>query len=70
MNSSDLLPASNKTLDKAVAVLKSGAKAARIPLAPEGGRLVGRAEAALGEHPSGAVRITAPDGTTANARFD
>lgn len=55
---------------KAVAILKSGAKAARVPLAPEAGRLVGRAEAALGEQPSGAVRITAPDGTTANARFD
>lgn len=54
----------------AVAILKSAAKVARIPLSPEGGRLAGRAEAALGERPTGAVRITAPDGTTASARFD
>ncbi len=55
---------------KAVAILKSGPKAARVPLAPEGGRLIGRAEGPLGEGPSGAVRITGPDGTNANARFE
>ena len=55
---------------KAVAILKSGAKTARIPLNPEGNRLSGKADAAFGEHPTGAVRITAPDGVTANARFD
>jgi len=55
---------------KAVAILKSGAKAARIPLNPEGDRLAGRAESALAERPTGAVRITAPDGVTASARFD
>lgn len=55
---------------KAVAILKSGTKAARIPLNPEGDRLAGRAESALAERPTGAVRITAPDGVTASARFD
>lgn len=55
---------------KAVAILTSGGKAARVPLLPEGGRMVGRAEAALGERPVGAVRITAPDGATASARFN
>lgn len=55
---------------KAIAILKSGAKAARIPLNPEGDRLTGRAESALAERPTGAVRITAPDGVTASARFD
>ncbi|UYW29246.1 hypothetical protein [Methylorubrum extorquens] len=55
---------------KAVAILKSSAKAARILLSPEGNRLAGKAEAALGERPSGAVRITGPGGVTASARFD
>lgn len=54
----------------AVAILKSGAKAARIPLTPEGGRLTGKADTALGERPTGAVRITAPGGAAASARFD
>lgn len=54
---------------RAVAILKNGAKVARIPLSPEGARLFGRADA-LDERPTGAVRITAPDGTTASARFD
>ncbi|KQQ31712.1 hypothetical protein ASF53_03210 [Methylobacterium sp. Leaf123] len=55
---------------KAVAILKSGAKAARVLLSPEGNRLAGTAEASLGERPSGAVRITGPGGVTASARFD
>ena len=55
---------------KAVAILKSSAKAARILLSPEGNRLAGKAEAALGDRPNGAVRITGPGGVTASARFD
>lgn len=55
---------------KAVAILKSGAKVARIPLSPEGNRLTGKAESVLGDRPTGAVRITGPDGLTASARFD
>lgn len=55
---------------KAVVILKAGAKAVRVPLGPDGARLSGRAETALGERPTGAVRLTAPDGTTASARFD
>lgn len=54
----------------AVAILKSGNKAMRIPLSPEGGRLTGKTETALGERPTGAVRITAPGGAAASARFD
>lgn len=55
---------------KAVAILKAGTKALRIPLLPESGRLTGRAEAPLGDRPTGALRLTAPDGATASARFD
>lgn len=55
---------------KAVAILKSGAKTARILLSPAGNRLTGTAEAALGDRPGGAVRITGPGGVTASARFD
>ncbi|MBK3404567.1 hypothetical protein H0176_09685 [Methylorubrum populi] len=54
----------------AVAILKSGGKATRILLNPEGDRLTGKAETALGERPSGAVRISAPGGAAASARFD
>ena len=53
-----------------VAILKGGAKAARIPLAPEGDRLAGRAEADLGARPAGALRLTGPGGATASARFE
>lgn len=54
----------------AVAIFKSGAKTARIVLSPDGGRLTGKAETALGERPTGAVRISAPGGVAASARFD
>jgi hypothetical protein len=56
---------------KAVAVLVTGGKSQRIVLAPAGdGRLSGRVSAALPEQPQGAVLITAPDGKTAQARFN
>ena len=56
---------------KGVAILLVGGKSQRIPLAPEDGtRLSGSAGAALPREPKGAVQITAPDGKTAQARFN
>jgi hypothetical protein len=56
---------------KGVALLLVGGKSQRIPLAPEDGtRLSGSAGAALPREPKGAVQITAPDGKTAQARFN
>jgi hypothetical protein len=56
---------------KGVAILNVGGKAERITLAPsEGEALTGTATAALPENPKGAVQLTAPDGTTATAKFD
>lgn len=52
------------------AILIADGKPARIPLTPEGDRLVGRADTPLSSRAKGAVRLAAPDGRTATARFD
>lgn len=54
---------------KGTAILVVDGKPARVPLSPAGDRLAGRAPAALGANPKGAVQITAPDGSTASGRF-
>lgn len=55
---------------KGTAILVSEGKSARIPLEPEGGRLAGKASAALGARPKCAVRLVGPEGASASARFD
>ena len=56
---------------KGTAILVVGGKPARIALEPaDGNRLTGRATAALGGRPKGAVQLTAPDGATASGTFN
>lgn len=56
---------------KGTAILIAGGKSQRIVLAPvDGTRLSGQATAALPSRPKGVVQLTAPDGKTAQARFD
>jgi hypothetical protein len=56
---------------KGTAILIAGGKSQRVVLAPvEGTRLSGSATVALPSQPKGVVRLTAPDGKTAQAKFD
>jgi hypothetical protein len=56
---------------KGLAILLVGGKSARIALEPAGDtRLSGRAASDLPAEPKGVVQITAPNGKTAQARFD
>jgi len=55
---------------KGVAILLVNGKSQRVPLTPEGSRLTGSTSATLPGEPKGAVQITAPDGKTAQARFN
>ena len=55
---------------KANAILVVNAKPARFPLEPGGGqKLVGKAPGPVVAGVKGAVQLTAPDGTTAQAKF-
>ncbi len=55
---------------KARAILVVNAKPARFPLEPGGGqKLVGKAPGPVVAGVKGAVQLTAPDGTTAQAKF-
>lgn len=55
---------------KANAIFVVNAKPARFPLEPAGGqKLVGKAPAPVAPGAKGAVQLTAPDGTTAQAKF-
>ena len=56
---------------KGTAILVVGGKPARVPLEPaDGNRLTGKAAAALGDGPKGAVQLTGPDGATASGKFN
>lgn len=56
---------------KGTAILVVGGKPARVALEPaDGNRLTGKAAAALGDSPKGAVQLTAPDGATASGKFN
>jgi len=56
---------------KGTAILVVGGKPTRVPLEPaDGNRLTGKAAAALGDGPKGAVQLTGPDGTTASGKFN
>jgi hypothetical protein len=56
---------------KGTAILVAGGKSQRVVLAPvDGVRLSGSATAALPDRPKGVVKLTAPDGKTAQAKFD
>ncbi len=56
---------------KGTAVLVVGGKPTRVPLEPaNGNRLTGKAAAALGDSPKGAVQLTGPDGATASGKFN
>ena len=56
---------------KGTAILVVGGKPTRIPLEPaDGNRLTGKAAAALGDSPKGAVQLTGPDGATASGKFN
>ncbi len=56
---------------KGTAILVVGGKPARVPLEPaDGNRLTGKAAAALGASPKGAVQLTGPDGATASGKFN
>jgi len=55
---------------KANAILVVDGKAQRFPLAPTGGnRLAGTAPVAVPKGVKGAVQLTAPDGSTAQAKY-
>ena len=55
---------------RANAILVVNAKPARFPLEPAGGhRLVGKAPGSVAAGVKGAVQLTAPDGSTAQAKF-
>ena len=55
---------------KANAILVVNTKPARFPLEPAGGqKLVGKAPGPVAMGVKGAVQLTAPDGTTAQAKF-
>ena len=56
---------------KGTAILVAGGKSQRVVLAPvDGNRLSGNATATLPNQPKGVVQLTAPDGKTAQAKFD
>ncbi|MDE3749373.1 hypothetical protein [Methylobacterium radiotolerans] len=56
---------------KGTAILIVGGKPARVPLEPaDGNRLTGKAAAAVGERPKGAVQLTGPGGATASGKFN
>ena len=56
---------------KGTAILVVGGKPTRVPLEPaDGNRLTGKAAAALGDSPKGAVQLTGPDGATASGKFN
>ncbi|WP_457107326.1 hypothetical protein [Methylobacterium sp. P5_C11] len=56
---------------KGTAILVVGGKPTRVPLEPaDGNRLTGKAAAALGDGPKGAVQLTGPDGATASGKFN
>ncbi|KZC01470.1 hypothetical protein ABID82_004307 [Methylobacterium sp. PvP062] len=56
---------------KGTAILVVGGKPARVALEPaDGNRLTGKAAAALGDSPKGAVQLTGPDGATASGKFN
>jgi hypothetical protein len=56
---------------KGVAILLVGGKPQRIVLEPTAdNRLTGKASAAIAGAPRGAVRLTGPDGTTSQAKFE
>ncbi len=65
----------NKPLEttgfKAVAIVSSGGKSARIAMdAADGSRLTGKAAGALPAQPKGVVQITSPAGKTVQAKFN
>jgi hypothetical protein len=56
---------------KGTAILVAGGKSQRVVLTPvDGVRLSGSATAALPDRLKGVVQLTAPDGKTAQAKFD
>ena len=56
---------------RGTAILVAGGKPARVPLEPaDGNRLTGKAPAALGDRPKGAVPLAAPDGATVSGKFN
>ncbi len=56
---------------KGTAILVVGGKPTRVPLEPaDGNRLTGKAAAALGASPKGAVQLTGPNGATASGKFN
>lgn len=55
---------------KGTAVLVVGGKSERVVLEPVDGRLSGQAATALPARPRGVVQLTAPDGTTAQGKFN
>jgi hypothetical protein len=55
---------------RGAAILVVDGRSQRIPLEPAADRLAGRAATPLPARPRGAVQLTAPDGRTAQARFN
>jgi hypothetical protein len=55
---------------KGLAILTVAGKAQRIELAPKENRLSGTSPTALPAAPKGVVQLTAPDGKTAQGRFN
>jgi hypothetical protein len=56
---------------KGLAIIVAGGKTQRIELAPAGeNRLTGTTREGFTAAPKGAVRLTNPDGTTSQAKFD
>ena len=51
------------------AIIVAAGKSTRIPLAPEGDKLTGKAAMPLGDRPKGAVRLSGPGGASASAQF-
>ena len=55
---------------KGLAILTASGKAQRIELAPKDNHLSGTSPVVLPEAPKGVVQLTAPDGKTAQRRFN
>lgn len=55
---------------KGTAILVVGNKSERVVLAPADDRLSGQAAVTLPARPRGVVQLTAPDGTTAQGKFN
>jgi hypothetical protein len=55
---------------KGTAILVVGGKSERVALEPVDGRLSGQTATALPARPRGVVQLTAPDGTTAQGKFN